>query len=226
MKIEKVNENQIRCIITHEDLENRKLSISEFSSGSGNVRRLIRDMMEKAAAEFGFKTDNSPLMIEAMPISDKSVMILVTKGEDAKNKINNAPNINRFDNQPNIQEDFTPNRLNGLEIINTQDKRCLDEQSHKFFVFDSLDNAIYISKLIAPTYTGFSTLYKDTRHGYDEYVLFMNRDIMDFNEFNRICNNIIEFAEQIPFSFKLLASFEEHLETLICCDAIKILSSL
>ena len=226
MKIEKVNENQIRCIITHEDLENRKLSISEFTSGSGNVRRLIRDMMEKAATEFGFKTDNSPLMIEAMPISDKSVMILVTKGEEAKNKINNAPNINKPNNLPNMQEDFVPSKLNGLEIINTQDKQSLDEQSHKFFIFDSLDNAIYVSKLIASTYTGFSTLYKDTRGKYDEYILFMNRDIMDFNEFNRICNNIIEFAEQIPFSFKLLASFEEHLETLICSDAINILSTL
>ena len=34
MKIEKVNDNQIRCTLTREDLEDRHIKISELAYGS------------------------------------------------------------------------------------------------------------------------------------------------------------------------------------------------
>ena len=37
MKIEKINENQIRCTLTREDLANRKIKLSELAYGSENA---------------------------------------------------------------------------------------------------------------------------------------------------------------------------------------------
>lgn len=79
MKIEKINDNQIRCILTKEDLEKRQLKISELAYGTDKAKMLFRDMMEQAAFQVGFKTDNIPLMIEAIPMSGGSIVLVVTK---------------------------------------------------------------------------------------------------------------------------------------------------
>ena len=46
MKIEKVNENQIRCTLTREDLASRELKISELAYGTEKAKSLFRDMMQ------------------------------------------------------------------------------------------------------------------------------------------------------------------------------------
>ena len=78
MRMEKVNDNQIRCIITQEDLKSQRVTIAELTTGSDKAKKFIVDMMKKAEAEFGFKTDNTPLMVEAIPISSESFMIVIT----------------------------------------------------------------------------------------------------------------------------------------------------
>ena len=82
LKIEKLNENQIRCILDRNDLESRELQLSELAYGSTKAKALFRDMMEQANSEFGFEVDNIPLMIEAIPVSIDCLILVVTKVED------------------------------------------------------------------------------------------------------------------------------------------------
>ena len=72
MKIEKVNENQIRCTLTREDLASRELKISELAYGTEKAKSLFRDMMQQANFEFGFEAEDIPLMIEAIPLNASS----------------------------------------------------------------------------------------------------------------------------------------------------------
>lgn len=83
MKIEKLNENQIRCILSRSDLEQRKLRLSELARGSAKARSFFQDMMQQAYAELGFEVDNIPLMIEAIPVSGDCLILVVTKVDDA-----------------------------------------------------------------------------------------------------------------------------------------------
>lgn len=79
MKIEKISENQIRCTLNKADLSERHLKISELAYGSDKAKELFRDMMEQANIDFGFDADNIPLMIEAIPTSKDSIVLLITK---------------------------------------------------------------------------------------------------------------------------------------------------
>ena len=81
MKIEKVNDNQIRCTLTREDLAERQIKLSELAYGTEKAKMLFRDMMQQAAYEFGFEADDIPLMIEAIPVSSDTVVLVVTKVE-------------------------------------------------------------------------------------------------------------------------------------------------
>ena len=51
MKIEKVNDNQIRCTLTREDLAERQIKLSELAYGTEKAKLLFRDMMQQAAYE-------------------------------------------------------------------------------------------------------------------------------------------------------------------------------
>ena len=82
MKIEKINENQIRCTLTKSDLQKRQLKISELAYGSEKAKSLFRDMMEQAAYQFGFEADDIPLMIEAVPLNAECIVLTITKVED------------------------------------------------------------------------------------------------------------------------------------------------
>ena len=82
MKIEKINENQIRCTLTKSDLQKRHLKISELAYGSEKAKSLFRDMMEQAAFQFGFEADDIPLMIEAVPLNAECIVLTITKVED------------------------------------------------------------------------------------------------------------------------------------------------
>ena len=81
MKIEKINENQIRCTLTKQDLAERQIKLSELAYGTEKVKALFRDMMQQAAYEFGFEAEDMPLMIEAIPLSADTVIVMVTKVE-------------------------------------------------------------------------------------------------------------------------------------------------
>lgn len=82
MKIERISENQIRCTLNKHDLVERQLKISELAYGSEKAKELFRDMMEQANIDFGFDADDIPLMIEAIPTSRDSIVLVITKVEN------------------------------------------------------------------------------------------------------------------------------------------------
>ena len=69
MKIEKINDNKIRCTLTSADLAERNLKLSELAYGTEKARSLFQDMMLEANQQFGFNVDNAPLMVEAVPVA-------------------------------------------------------------------------------------------------------------------------------------------------------------
>lgn len=79
MKIEKLNENQIRATLTREDLDGRNIGLAEFAYGTESARSLFNDLLRFASYKLGFDVDDSPLMVEAVPVSEDSLVILVTK---------------------------------------------------------------------------------------------------------------------------------------------------
>ena len=82
MKIEKVNDRQIRCTLTKNDLVSRNLKMSELAYGTDKAKNLFRDMMREAHHRFGFEVEDIPLMIEAIPISNDAIVLVITKVED------------------------------------------------------------------------------------------------------------------------------------------------
>lgn len=82
MRIEKINDHQIRCTLNQKDLSDRELRISELAYGSEKAKALFRDMMQQASYEFGFEAEDIPLMVEAIPMYPDSLVLVITKVDD------------------------------------------------------------------------------------------------------------------------------------------------
>ena len=82
MHIERISDNQIRCTLSKHDLLERHIKISELAYGSERAKELFRDMMEQANIDFGFDVEDIPLMIEAIPTSRDSLVLVITKVDD------------------------------------------------------------------------------------------------------------------------------------------------
>lgn len=132
MRIERISDNQIRCILSKRDLSERHLKISELAYGSDRAKELFRDMMEQAHMDFGFDADDIPLMIEAIPTSKESIILVITKVEDPDefeekfSKFGNISNKSEYDEEddfydddPDIDpDDFEDDLINCFEQLN------------------------------------------------------------------------------------------------------------
>ena len=123
MKIEKVNEQQIRCTLTREDLANRELKISELAYGTEKAKTLFRDMMRQAAYECGFEAEDIPLMIEAIPLNSECIVLIITKVEDPEELDTRfskfAPSVHEDDDYDEDAEDLADILSDGAdEVLN------------------------------------------------------------------------------------------------------------
>lgn len=106
MRIEKINEHQIRCTLNQKDLKEREIRISELAYGTEKAKALFRDMMQQASYEFGFEADDIPLMIEAIPMLPDALVLVITKVEDPEEL---DTRFSHFTDDPDDDELFDEN---------------------------------------------------------------------------------------------------------------------
>ena len=230
MKIEKINENQIRCTLTQSDLAERKLKLSELAYGTEKAKSLFQDMMQQAAFEFGFEAENMPLMIEAIPTSADSIVLIITKVEDPEEF---DARFSKF--APATGSDA--NKLEGADTLRNLFEKVKEKMTAqeppaapkkksplRLFSFATMDDVMLAVHFLSNLYSGSNTLYKD--HAEDMYILAMTQSDYSDQEYNRICNMLTEYGSLEQASGIALAFLEEHCEALISGNAIETLAAL
>ncbi len=115
MRIEKINDHQIRCTLNQKDLSDRELRISELAYGTEKAKSLFRDMMQQASYEFGFEADDIPLMIEAIPMYPDTLVLVITKVDDPDEL------DTRFSHFTDDEEDFDYDSLDDDNLFTVHD---------------------------------------------------------------------------------------------------------
>ena len=239
MKIEKVNDHQIRCTLTREDLAKRQIKISELAYGTEKARELFQEMMHQANFQFGFEAEDIPLMIEAIPINSECIVLVITKTEDPEeldtrfSKFTPAGdsdtlNSNVLEKLQGADEFF--DLLNKVKEVASEAKDPEPKETVpvfpvRLFSFDTLDSVIEASRLLAPFYTGANTLYKDEENNNTFILALAPADGAD-QEFNKVCNMLSEYSSPEKGDSSVLAFLEEHCKIIVSADAIQKLSTI
>lgn len=238
MKIEKVNDHQIRCTLTREDLASRRLKMSELAYGSDKAKDLFRDMMEKANDEYGFEAENIPLMIEAIPVSGECIVLVITKVEDPEELDTRfskfAPGIgDDSEEDDSFEEEATEEAVNIADLFK-RFKEAVSDKSEKVsanigfdgmaFAYDSITKLASVCASARSYFIGKSSVYRDTETG--EYLLTITREKMDVTDFVRACNMFSEFGAALKGKAISENYLKEHFEPVVLGNAIDTLAEI
>ena len=252
MKIEKINDNQIRCTLTRDDLNNRQIKLSELAYGTGKAKELFRDMMQQAAIEFGFEADNIPLMIEAIPLPNECIVLIITKVEDpeeldtrfakfAPGGDNTVPAPEELGDLGGLLPEGADNVLDMFKKLiekKLQDSTASskEEQAEKavslaseidlthLYSFPDLDTIIDAAHVLQGFYQGHNSLYRLKRDG--DYCLIIHKSSHTPEEFNKISNILSEYGSNERYSSAGEAYLAEHEDLLIAGEALQKLAGL
>ena len=144
MKLEKLSDTQIRCTLSKEDLSQRQLHLSELAYGSEKAKELFRDMMQQASIELGFEADNIPLMIEAIPISNDCLVLVVTEVEDPDELDTRFSRFSKINMDDSFDEDFSDiddTDFEEMDFLDDEDDIDMDDEPLPFSPSSDFDNA-------------------------------------------------------------------------------------
>ena len=249
MKIEKVNDHQIRCTLTREDLANRELKISELAYGTEKAKSLFRDMMQQAAFECGFEAEDIPLMIEAIPLNSECIVLIITKVEDPEELDTRfskfAPSVHDEEFDEDEHEELSEAFTNGAdEVLNLLRKMDQYKDStatggnvesissalpgenpqRSIYSFSSLHIVIRVAHILHPLYDGVNSLYKDNAS--DCYLLTLDPSAVSSREYTKLSNILLEYGQQKVITEAAEAHLNEHCELIIKSNAIQSLSGI
>ncbi|MDO4804414.1 MAG: adaptor protein MecA [Lachnospiraceae bacterium] len=251
MKLEKINENQIRCTLTAADLEERNIRLSELAYGSEKARNLFRDMMIEAHRQFGFVADNIPLMIEAVPMSSEGLVMVITKVEDPEeldtrfSRFTMPREAGRDEKELSGADDILDaihriyeskikaakqnmaresSRLKGADAIKTESENDEAVDLVRCYSFSDMDTVIEAAGGLGGFYHGENTLYKLRKSG--KYQLVVHEGDHSAEEFNKVCNILSEYGKIVPFSKTKEAHMAEHEDVVIEGQALQELATL
>ncbi len=131
MKIERISDNQIKCTLSRQDLDEKNIRIAELAYGTDKARALFRELIEQASVELDFEVDESPLMIEAVPTSKDSLVLIVTRVDNPDELDSRFSRFTHLSSDDNIEEieDFSDDDDDELGDVDDDDLD-LDEQDH------------------------------------------------------------------------------------------------
>lgn len=243
MKLEKINENKIRCILTRDDLEVRHIKLSEIAYGSEKARSLFKDMMEQAFHQLGFEADNIPLMIEAIPMPNECIILDITKVADPEEL---DTRFSRFSQSGSDSadpvRDFLPDgadevldlfqKLLEHRLKNTpkddQEKQAARIASEldirKLYLFPQLEQTIEASHILKSIYHGENRLYKNPENG--QFHLVITKSDHTPEEFNKVCNILSEYGTSSKYSVSNEAYMQEHYTLLLKHNALQQLAEI
>ena len=243
MKIEKISENQIRCTLTSADLSDRHIDLNELAYGSGKARQLFHEMIEKAYHDLGFDVEDSPLVVEAIPLPMNSIMLIISKIDEPEEL---DSRYSRF--APCVEEDilgdlmalplqYLEGAANAIRkqfaqhlplpkqsASSEKDEADTIADAIRLYAFSSLrDLARAASLLDSPEKTCLSSLYRIDEGQYELVIAPIGTPDAAYS---RICNVLVEFGSKVHGSMAAAAYREEHYQKILEQNALSVIAKL
>lgn len=256
MRIERISENTIRCTLTNFDLSVRNIKLSELTYGSENARNLFREMMQRAHNEVGFEAEDTPIMVEAIPMPNDSIMLIITKVEDPDELDTRFSRFTQDHEESNSMPNLANELLDGAdELLNLLGSSDVWEELKNLPMINDLtvdqeksdSSSIETGPKQAPQNTRiyqFDTLdlvCAAARHTgsiftgesnlyknplNEKFYLILKKADCDELAFSKTCNILSEYAARQKYDPAIEAYYSEHYELFVKKHALQSLANL
>ena len=216
MKIEKINEDEIKIIFDYTELEENNISIHSFLSNSIESQKLFWAILEIANEDLGFDTTNSKISYEALSYDNKNFVVFVTKSNvNYKSETSSAINELSSKSKDKIDNNFF--NFLGNDLLNFQKN---DFPNTLLYKFENINDVFAFCDYINTSLNNL--IFNSSLHKYNN-LYFIKIDINDLSLENKkkIIYLLTEFKNSLNLSSISLLKFEEFSEILIKNNAIQ-----
>lgn len=218
MKAERINKNQVRFTLNRADLKARHIQIADLSYGSEKTRALFDDMMQQAVTEFGFDLAGHPVMIEAIPISEDSLMITMTQVSGQEDLISlfrsNVPGADMGPGELDMRFQQTPE-----EPAESKEPSTVTI----IYTFRSFDDLMEAASLIPDALRLKNALYREPDTGVCHLMVQFSRQS---RKLRYVLTALTEYSAETSRDPLRAAFIQEHAKLAINARALQKLKSL
>ncbi len=218
MKISKINENTIRCILTADDLRENDLHLEDFFDNREKTQEVLEMILEQAHEEFGYESKTGMVAMQIVPLSQNSLSIILTNDPERS-----------FLNMLNAVKELKPDNADQPGLDDSSLDIGQDEKTGKsitklvteIFRFETLDDVCVMAEAVNE-----EKLKSRLLKGSDgKFYFTADKGRLSAKQFVTCCAKIGEFGERVTFSVDP-GFLEEHSEVLVGKKAAFVLSKL
>ena len=160
MTVERLNDNQIRVIVSEQDLSERNLKLTELAYRADEWRALYNDVMVQVKKTCGFEEDEKhPLIIEATPTAETELTIIISKMNLIENLEASFNLLPYMKPEIKLKAMFHAALSQAIDDMSKSAGQTVEESTVAIFVFKTLDDVISASCRLNG-YDGCNSLYK------------------------------------------------------------------
>lgn len=197
MKLERINENQIRCILNHNDNEDKELLDGFMFKNPSNIKKFFHKIVKQAQEKLDFNIGSSPITIESSFRKENEIEFIISKAPIDDSPLKDSNELNDKSNRDDIIE---ADRLSVFE-------------------FKGIHHLSYINK----SNINFSDLYNSLYRSSDgnDYYLLVKRNNLPLDVYEQYILYIEEYGLKTYNPTALESFYNEHYELVYKGNALQ-----
>lgn len=174
MKIEKINDNKLKIVLTKQDLIDKHIDIKNLNPNSMESQNLFFDLLQEIESYHDFDLEDSQILLEGVSTTNGSMILTITKRNDDFIETKKAPKL------------IVKKKRRNTNLANTE----------FIYKFDNLDNFIDFSSSIKTLPKKYiNTLYKLK----ENYYLTLKIANIKEDSYKNVFLQLSDYAETMPY---------------------------
>lgn len=219
MRIERIDENTVKCFVSNEELKKNHLDYQDFLTQTDKAKQLVKQIMRRAEEEVGYKPPQIAFDMQIMVLPDCGLVLTLSEKEPGFEKGN--PIADCISDIKKMFEKFKNESANHApEHKNTDGAQTLipdTKPENALIMFDSLAKVMDYAALMPASLRVESSLFKKE----DMFYLLISKGGASYERFSRACLQSLEFGALYAAEESRILAVKEHAELLIPEKAIR-----
>lgn len=219
MKIERVDENTVKCFLSNDELQEMEITYKDFVTRSEKAKELVDRIIEQAAEEVGYKPPQFAFDMQIMVLPEKGMVL--TFSEKTPDEVKNNPSLMKYLEEMKKILDGNPS-LNSSVAKAGEPQPVPNIPVSVVFCFSSMIKLAAYARILPANLRIRTRLYK--YNGY--YYLFMNKGSASYERYSRACIHAMEYGGIFSAREESVDLLEEHGQIIIPEKVIQKLSKI
>lgn len=215
MKFERVDEKTVRCFISNEELEGFQIDYKDFVMRSEKAREVVREIIEQATEEVGYKPPKFAFDMSIMMMPDQGLVLTFSENDPLAGVAEGAGGLL----MAYLQEMKRALQLaaEGRQAQIAKQERPVKQPDRGIIMFRSIGDVMELASLMPKGLRVHSELY---RMG-DQYYLYLEKGTASYRRYGQVCIQAMEFGEVYGIYDQNYTFLREHGECLISGKALR-----